>query len=261
MKIVFGIVLFVVLLAALVLYILLMVNSRDLVYCGDILSEDGNKVTVTRIYTSDLNANETLSEIVNTMNNDATGNMSAEALTDILAKYQNVIYAPVFTYELTQEDQRTYVLTGCMYNGIDKDGNPSQSDFYYKDLTLTAGTGTGKVLAAQNIYSEDVDDEGNPEFIRRNNVVDPVLIDNGSGAAFSFNDCDSFRIVFTGAENAPASLKLAYTYNVAAENPLNFTHIEGGAMGLTITAAVNDKGNLVPEVTSERVYEVLDENS
>ncbi len=260
MKIVFGIILFVVLLAALVLYILLMLNAHDLVYCGDIISKDGNKCTVTRVYTADLNANETLSEIVNTMNDAESGNMSAEDLTTILTTYQSVIYAPVFTYELTQEDSRTFVLTGSMYNGIDQDGNPSKSDFSFKDLTLTAGLGSGKVLAAQNIYSEDVDEEGEPAFIQRNGIVDPVLIDDGSGAAFAFNDCDSFRIVFTGAENVPASIKLAYTYNVSAENPLNFTHIQGGAMGLTITVAYDESGRLTPTVESERVYAVLEDN-
>ena len=257
MKVVFGIILTVVLLAALVLYILLMLNSHDLTYCGDAIGQDGNKCTVTRVYTADLNADETLSEIVNTMNNAESGNISAQDLTEILTTYQNVIYAPVFTYELTKEDDRTFVLTGSVYNGLDKDGNPIQSDFYYTDLTLTAGLPKGKVLAAQNIYSGDVGEDGEPAFTERNGIVDPVLIDEGAGAAFAFRDCDSFRIVFTGIDEAPASITLAYTYNVVAENPLNFTHIEGGAMGITITEAYDDSGRLTPVVESERVYEIL----
>ncbi|MCI7759209.1 MAG: hypothetical protein MSH49_04205, partial [[Eubacterium] saphenum] len=92
-----------------------------------------------------------------------------------------------------------------------------------------------------------------------NNVVDPVLLDGNAGAAFSFTDCDSFRLVFTGVEDVPATIKLAFTYDVDAQNPLNFTSIRGGALGLTLTEAYDESGRLKPTVTLEKVYTVKTE--
>lgn len=259
MKIVIGIILIVLIMAGIGLYVVFMLNSHDLVYCGDIKGENGSQCYVTRVYTADLNANETLSQIVTTMNNNENGNLTAEEMTTILATYQNVIYAPVFTLNLEQEDKRTFVLSGSVYNGLDGDGNPTEPDFRYKNLTLTAGVANGKVLAAQNVYSKDVNEDGQYEFKARNNVVDPVLLDGNAGAAFSFTDCDSFRLVFTGVEDVPATIKLAFTYDVDAQNPLNFTNIRGGALGLTLTEAYDESGRLKPTVTLEKVYTVKTE--
>lgn len=259
MKIVIGIILIVLIMAGIGLYVVFMLNAHDLVYCGDIKGENGSQCYVTRVYTADLNANETLSQIVSAMNQNESGNLTAEEMTTILATYQNVIYAPVFTLNLEQEDDRTFVLSGSVYNGLDGDGNPTEPDFRYKNLTLTAGIANGKVLAAQNVYSQDINEDGQYEFKARNNVVDPVLLDGNAGAAFSFTDCDSFRLVFTGVEEVPATIKLAFTYDVDAQNPLNFTSIRGGALGLTLTEAYDESGRLKPEITLEKVYTVKTE--
>lgn len=259
MKIVIGIILIVLVLAGIAFFLLYVLNAHDLVYCGDIKSEDGTKCSVTRVYTADLNADETLSQIVTAMNDNGNGNLSAEEMTTILATYQNVIYAPVFTLNLEQEDTRTFVLSGSVYNGLDGEGQPTDPDFRYKNLTLTAGIGNGKVLAAQNVYSEDLNEDGQYDFKARNNVVDPVLLDGNAGAAFSFTDCDSFRLVFTGVSEVPATIKLAFTYDVVAQNPLNFTSTNGGAMGLQITEAYDEEGRLKPEITLEKVYTVKTE--
>lgn len=259
MKIVIGIILVAVLMAALILYLLLMMNSHDLAFCGDIPQTDGTQLSVTRIYTADFNANETLSEIVNRMNSSESGNMTAEELTEILATYQNIIYAPVFLFDLTQEDDNTFVLTGSVYNGRDPDGQPTSTDFIYKNLTLTAGVPDGKMLAVQNVYSDDYNEDGQPAFKERKKVVDPVLMDNDQAAAFAFRECDSFRIVFTAIEGLPPSITLAFTYEVVAQNILDFTNINNGVMGAKITAEYNDRGELTPTIEMERVYAVLEE--
>lgn len=259
MKIVIGIILIVLIMAGIGLYVVFMLNAHDLVYCGDIKGENGSQCYVTRVYTADLNANETLSQIVTTMNEKETGNLTAEEMTTILATYQNVIYAPVFTLNLEKEDNRTFVLSGSVYNGLDGDGNPTEPDFRYRNLTLTAGIANGKVLAAQNVYSKDVNEDGQYEFKARNNVVDPVLLDGNAGAAFSFTDCDSFRLVFTGIDEVPATIKLAFTYDAVAQNPLNFSSINGGALGLSLTEAYDEMGRLTPTVTLEKVYTVKKE--
>ncbi len=259
MKIVIGIILIVMVLAGIAFFLLYVLNARDLTYCGDIKSEDGSKCYVTRVYTADLNADETLSQIVAAMNDNGNGNLSAEEMTTILATYQNVIYAPVFTFNLEQEDDRTFVLSGSVYNGLDGEGQPTDPDFRYKNLTLTAGVGNGKVLAAQNVYSDEVNEDEQYDFKARNNVVDPVLLDGNAGAAFAFTNCDSFRLVFTGIEEVPATIKLAFTYDVVAQNPLNFTSTNGGALGLQITEAYDDAGRLKPEISLEKVYTVKKE--
>ncbi|MCX4355985.1 MAG: hypothetical protein OSJ43_07145 [Oscillospiraceae bacterium] len=256
MKVVIGIILVVIVMAALVLYLVLIMNSHDLAFCGDIPQTDGTNMSVTRIYTADFNANETLSEIVNRMNANESGSMSAEELTEILATYQNIIYAPVFIFNLAQEDENTFVLTGSVYNGIDEEGVPTSPDFTYRNLTLTAGVPDGKMLAVQNVYSDDFDDDGLPSFKERKKVVDPVLMDNDRAAAFAFRECDSFRIVFTTIEGVPASITLAFEYEVVAQNPLDFTNLPNGTMGMTITAGYNDHGELTPEIEMERIYAV-----
>lgn len=228
MKLVLGIFLVVLLLAALALYLLFMLNSHDLISCGDIKQTSGGQMSITRIYTSDLNANKTLSEIVKKMNDNEEGQLTAEEMTELLATYQNIIYAPVFTFTVTQEDTDTFVLSGSVYNGLDEDGEPTTPDFMYKNLGMTAGLPQGRILAVQNVYNdEDEDDDGEVEFIERKNVIDPIILEDGVGAAFAFKNCDSFRMVFKGgASGTPASVTLAYTYEVVANNPLNFTSLK-----------------------------------
>lgn len=258
MKIVIGIILVAIVMAALILYLLLIMNSHDLAFCGDIQQTDGNNLSVQRIYTADFNANDTLSEIVNRMNSNENGNMSAEELTEILATYQNVIYAPVFLFNLSKEDENTFVLTGHVYNGINEAGEPTSPDFTYRNLTLTAGVADGKMLAVQNVYS-DYNDEGQPAFKERKKVVDPVLMDDDQTAAFAFKECDGFRIVFTKVQEAEASITLAFEYEVIAQNPLDFTNLPNGTLGVTITEDYNDLGELIPSLKIERIYTVQGE--
>lgn len=259
MKFVLGIILVIVIVALIGVFVFFALNAHDLIYCGDIKGSNGTTQYVTRVYTADLNADETLSQIVSAVNDGESGNLSSEEMTEILATYQNIIYAPVFTFTLEQADTNTFVLTGSVYDGLDEEGNPAVSDFNYKNLTLTAGVQNGKVLGAQNIYSQEVDENGDYEFIERKNVVDPVIIDNGTGAAFAFRECDSYRVVFTRAEGAQAAITLGFTYEVVASNPLNFTSINDGAMGVTVIANYDEYGRLAPEIKLEKVYKVNNE--
>ncbi len=259
MKVVIGIILVALVLAGLGAYLYFMLNSHDLIYCGDITQVSGNRVYITRVYTSDLNANETLAEIVTTMNDNEEGNITAEEMTEILATYQSVTYAPVVMLEIEQKDTNTYVLSGSVYNGLNDDGEPDETDYKYKDLVLTAGLANGEILAAQNVYPEDEEeDEGEPEFQERARVVDPIIIEENKGAAFAFGDCDSFRMVFNGIADVPASVTIALTYDVVADNPLNFTSLSSGAMGMTVTVAFDEAGRLVPELDMSRVYSASD---
>lgn len=248
MKIVVGIIAVAVVIAALVLYILIVLNSRDLVFCGDIVQRAGQTMSVTRVYTSDLNANETLSEIVTKMNESETGNITADELAELLAMYQEVIYAPKLVFTLEQTDTRTYILTGNVYNGLDEDGEPAETDYVYKNLTMTAGIANGKILAAQNIYSDDEEEEDEPEFKERPKVVDPILLENETGAAFAFRDCDGFRMVMTGMENYQTAVTLLFTYDIDADSLMDFTHMNNLIIGVTIKAAYDENGNLEPQL-------------
>ncbi len=256
MKIVLGIFLVVLLIAALALYFLFMLNSHDLISCGDVTQTNGGQLSVTRIYTSDLNANETLSEIVNKMNDKEDGQITADEMTELLATYQNIIYAPVFTFTISQEDTDTFVLTGTVYNGLNEDGEPTSPDFRYKDLGMTVTLPEGRILAAQNIYDDveqdDGTEDGEVEFIERRRVIDPILIADGKGAAFAFKDCNSFRLVFKGLPETPPSITLAYTYNIVADNPMNFTSLRSAVLGATITVAYDDEGRFAPTLEIDR---------
>lgn len=256
MKVVLGIIILVLIIAALGVFIFLELNSNDLIYCGDLKGESGNIRMVTRIYTADLNADETLSQIVAAVNDGENGTLTSDEMTEILATYQNIIYAPVFTFNLEKVDENTFVLTGSVYNGLDEAGNPTVPDFYYRNLTLTAGVAHGTVLAAQNIYSQEVNESGEYEFVERKNVVDPVIVDNGAGAAFAFRECDTYRVVFTRSQGREASITLGFTYEVVATNPLNFTSINDGALGVTVMESYDSYGRLTPEIRLEKVYKL-----
>ncbi len=255
MKFVLGIFLVVLVMAAIAVYLLFMLSARSLVPCGDIPQTIGSQMSITRIYTSDLNANETLTQIVDAMNDNENGTITAEDMTEILATYQSIIYAPVFQLNIEQEDTNTFVLTGSVYNGLDEDGEPTNPDFRYRNLAMTAELPQGKFIAAENIYEEDkeLEEGADPEFLERRDVVDPLIVADGSGAAFSFRNCDSFRLVFKNtSETTPPSISLAYTYDVVADNPLNFTTLRQGMLGVNITVAYDENGKLVPELVVDR---------
>ena len=97
MKVVIGIVLISLVILGLIAYMILMLNAREMIFCGDLKNENGTNAQITRVYTTDLNANETLSEIIVKMNESDTESVQKSDITEVLAQYQNIIYAPVFT--------------------------------------------------------------------------------------------------------------------------------------------------------------------
>ena len=259
MKYIIGIVLIMLLIAALILYLILMLNAHSMTFCGDVTNKTGGNMMITRVYTTDLNADETLSEIVLAMNDSEGGAVTSDQLTEILATYQNIIYAPVFMLTLEQTDTSTYLLSGSVYNGITEDNEPIIPDYLYKNLELTTAVQNGSILAAQNVYP--LSESGEEGFIERNKVVDPIITDENKGAAFAFRDCDSFRMVFKATdENNPAVLTMVYTYDIVADNPLDFTGMEDGVLIYTLTINYDEKGNLDPILNIERQYTIGEEN-
>ena len=130
MKVVIGIVIAALVAAIAVILLVFVLRSHDLVLCGDIPQQSGgNQLYVTRVYTYDVDANSTLTQIIDKMNSNTEGNISATEMTEILSEYQTVVYAPVFTYTLTQEANNTYVLTGSVYNGLDENGDPADTEY------------------------------------------------------------------------------------------------------------------------------------
>ena len=112
MKVVIGIVLISLVILGLIAYMILMLNAREMIFCGDLKNENGTNAQITRVYTTDLNANETLSEIIVKMNESDTESVQKSDITEVLAQYQNIIYAPVFTISVTQADSSTYIIDG-----------------------------------------------------------------------------------------------------------------------------------------------------
>ena len=252
MKVVIAIIIAALVAAIAAILLFFVFRAHDLVLCGDIPQKSGNNLFVTRIYTYDVDANSTLNQIIDAMNSNTDGNITAEEMTEILSQYQTIVYAPIFTYTFTQEADNTYVLTGSVYNGIDENGEPAEdTEYVYKDLTLTVGVTDGKVLAAQNIYPDDLEEEEIPEFKERKKVVDPVLV-NEKEAAFLMEDTNSFRIVFTGKEDVPAEVTLAYTFNVGSMNLLNFSGSKDNILAVTIRGEYDDLGRLTPTIEMNR---------
>lgn len=253
MKVAIGIIIAALIAAIAAIFLLFVMRSHDLVLCGDIPQKNGNQMYVTRVYTYDVDANSTLTQIIDKMNSNTEGHISAIEMTEILSEYQTVVYAPVFTYTLTQEGKNTYVLSGSVFNGLDENGEPSSTDYIYKDLTLTVGvTNGGKVLAAQNVYDDDINDDGKPEFRERKKVVEPLLFNEETEAAFAFTNCSSFRIVFTSKEDIPPEITLVYKFNVGAQNLLNFSSSKNNIMAVTISGEFDDMDRLQPTIEMNR---------
>ena len=85
MKVVIGIVLISLVILGLIAYMILMLNAREMIFCGDLKNENGTNAQITRVYTTDLNANETLSEIIVKMNESDT-----ESVPDIFGRGKTV---------------------------------------------------------------------------------------------------------------------------------------------------------------------------
>ncbi len=249
MRLVVGIILVALLMVALIGYLILMLNAHSMVYCGDVVNTGGTSTMVTRVYTTDLSADETLSEIVLTMNEGEGTQLTEEQLTLILAEYQNIIYAPVFLLDTQQIDTNTYMITGSVYNGINEDGEPEQADYVYKDLRLDVGIGNGSIVMAENIYPDDEEDDDDEVVLEeRKFTIDPVIYEDNNTAAFAFSDWQSFRMIVkaTDANFAP-EMNFVYTYNVVAENPLDFTGVENGALVIGMKIAYDEDGRLAPQ--------------
>ncbi len=245
MKIIIGIILVVLLIGALTLYLILMLNAHELIYCGDVVNENDNSASVTRVYTTDFSANETLSEIVTAVNTADGETVTVTEITEILAEYQSIIYAPVFLVNSEQIDTSTFEITGSVYNGIDDKGNPKHNDYIYKNMRLNVVVQNGEVLAVQNIYPEEDTKKSSKEretLVERQRTIDPIIINENSTGVFALEDCDSFRLLFKGTSDFPATVTLVYTYDVVAENPLDFTNIEDGALGMTMNVGFDEKG-------------------
>lgn len=253
MKVAIGIIIAALIAAIAAIFLLFVMRSHDLVLCGDIPQQNGNQMYVTRVYTYDVDANSTLTQIIDKMNSNTEGHISAVEMTEILSEYQTVVYAPVFTYTLTQEGKNTFVLSGSVFNGLDENGEPSSTDYIYKDLTLTVGvTNGGKMLAAQNVYDDDINDEGKPEFRERKKVVEPLLFNDDTEAAFAFTDCSGFRIVFTSKDDIPPEITLVYKFNVGAQNLLNFSSSKNNIMAVTISGEYDDMDRLQAKIEMNR---------
>ena len=252
MKVVIGIIIAALVAAIAAVFLIFVLRAHDLILCGDIPQTNGNQMYVTRVYTYDIDANTTLSQIVEKMNSKPEGSLSATEMTEILSEYQTIVYAPVFTYTLTQEAENTYVLSGMAYNGLNEDGEPSDTEYIFKDLTLTVGITDGQILAAQNVYSTDNEEEEVPVFKERSKVIDPVVTDNGKQAAFSVKESDGFRIVFTGKETIPPEITVAYTFDVDAQNIFNFSGSKNNVLGATIKGNFDDLGRLAPTIEMNR---------
>lgn len=246
MKIVIGIILIVLLIGAFTAYLILVLNAHQMIFCGDVANDEGRSATVTRVYTADIHANETLSEIVAAMNSTENAALPVTELTEILAEYQSIIYAPVFTVSSRQLDTVTFEVTGSVYNGLDEKGNPVQNDYLYKNLRLNAVVQNGEIIAVNNVYPVD-EDADEDVLVERQTTIDPIITDEGHASVFALEDCDSFRLIFRGTNEIPAEMTFVYTYDVQAENPLDFTGLEDGALGVTMTVAFNEEGDYDPE--------------
>mgnify|MGYP007076428448 CR=1 FL=1 len=72
MKVVIGIVLISLVILGLIAYMILMLNAREMIFCGDLKNENGTNAQITRVYTTDLNE-----EIEITIADMRTGNYEA----------------------------------------------------------------------------------------------------------------------------------------------------------------------------------------
>lgn len=256
MKLIIGIVLVMLLIGAMIVYLILMLNAHQMIYCGDIANGENNTASVTRVYTTDLSANETLSEIVLAMNAAESDVLEVGEMTEILAEYQNIIYAPVFVLNSYQIDTSTFEVTGSVYNGIDDKGEPAQPDYLYENLRLNAIVQNGAVISVENIYPIEEDQVG--KLVEREKTIAPIITDESTVASFAFEGTDTFRMIFKGTAELPAVVTFVYTYDVVAENPLDFTTIENGALAMTMTVGFDDVGRFYPTYAIEKNVTVIE---
>lgn len=249
MKVVIGIVLITLVLLALIAYLVLMLNAREMIFCGDVKNDGGTSASVTRVYTTDLSANETLSEIIVKMNESETETLAISELTEVLAQYQNIIYAPVFNVSVSQVDSSTYIIDGSVYNGLTEDGEAAETDYRYQNMQLNAVVNNGRIIAAQNVYEEDEqqEEEESKVFTEHQRVIEPLVTGADSEAAFALQDRSSFRVIVNGSEfREMPSVTFVFVYNVDALNPLDFTSISNDSLAINMQISFDENGNLAP---------------
>ena len=244
MKVVIGIVLISLVILGLIAYMILMLNAREMIFCGDLKNENGTNAQITRVYTTDLNANEQggqrllphLSAVVD------------EGITEVLAQYQNIIYAPVFTISVTQADSSTYIIDGQVLNGLDENGDPASPDYRHSKMQLNTVVTNGRIIAAQNVYdagTAEAQDIQDVVFTERQRVIDPIVTGADSEAAFAFQDCDSFRVIVNSSDfTQMPSITFVYVYNVDAVNPLDFTQISNDSLAVKMDLSHDNNGKL-----------------
>ncbi len=250
MKIIIGIVLVSVLILGLAAYLILMLNAREMIFCGDIKNQSGADLQVTRVYTTDLNANETLSEIILKMNQTNGDSVPISDITEVLAQYQNIIYAPVVSLSAEQADTATYVINGSVLNGLAEDGTEAVTDYRYKDMQISAIVTNGRVLAAQNVYDQELSDQQTDDgkvFKERQTVIEPIVTGADSEASFALTDCTHFRLIVNSSDFQQApEITFVFIYNVNAENPLDFTSVTNDSLAVSMKMEYDDNGDLKP---------------
>ncbi len=249
MKFVVGIVLVIIVIGLLIAYIIFMLNAHEMVFCGDVKNEGGGSAQVTRIYTTDLSANDVLAEIVNSINSAEGDSVALQDLTEILAQYQNIVYAPVFILEAARTDTSTYVITGSIYDGLSESGEPAEPDYLYRNMQIAVGVNDGIILAAQNVYPEtQTDSSGQGVMIERSSVIEPLVNADSTAAVFAMKESyQGFRIIVTNSdENIAPKITFLYNYDVYSENPLDFTSIEDASLGIIMNVAFDEDGVFTP---------------
>ena len=250
MKIIIGIVLISVLLLGLAAYLVLMLNAHEMIFCGDVRNQSGADLQVTRVYTTDLNANETLSEIILKMNQTNGDSVPISDITEVLAQYQNIIYAPVVQLSAEKADTSTYVINGSVLNGLAEDGTEAVTDYRYKDMQISAIVTNGRVLAAQNIYDQELSDQKTDDgkvFKERQTVIEPIVTGADSEASFALTDCTHFRLIVNRSDfqDLP-ELTFVFLSNVNAETPLDFTSVTNDSLAVSMKMEYDDNGRLLP---------------
>ena len=250
MKIIIGIVLVSVLILGLGAYLVLMLNAREMIFCGDVRNQSGADLQVTRVYTTDLNANETLSEIILKMNQTNGDSVPISDITEVLAQYQNIIYAPVVQLSVEQADTSPYVINGSVLNGLAEDGTEAVTDYRYKDMQISAIVTNGMVLAAQNIYDQELSDQKTDDgkvFKERQTVIEPIVTGADSEASFALADCTHFRLIVNSSDfQQLPEITFVFMYNVNAENPLDFTSVSNDSLAVSMKMEYDANGELKP---------------
>lgn len=250
MKIIIGIVLISVLILGLAAYLILMLNAREMIFCGDVKNQSGSDLQVTRVYTTDLNANETLSEIILKMNQTNGDSVPISDITEVLAQYQNIIYAPVVELSAEQADTSTYVINGSVLNGLAQDGKEAVTDYRYKDMQVSAIVTNGRVLAAQNVYDQELSDQKTDDgkvFKERHTVIEPIVTGADSEASFALTDCTNFRLIVNSSDfQQLPEITFVFMYNVNAENPLDFTSVTNDSLAVSMKMEYDANGTLKP---------------